>query len=268
VIAVSAAFAALAVALLHPVRPARSPAPEVVRGTPAARSAASVSSPALVLVLAVAGGALVATAQGTTLAAGIIGLLASAAAARLLAAGRARTVARRREERVVEVCERLVGGLRAGQPPTTALQHCVEVWPAFDSVATAARFGADVPTALRRLGGAPGAAGLRQVADAWTVAQDTGAGLALALGQVSSSARESQATRSLVAAELASAQATARLVAALPVLTLVMGAGIGGDPWGFLLRTPAGLACLAGGLVLAFLGLAWIDRIAVNVMRR
>jgi tight adherence protein B len=214
----------------------------------------------------VAGGLLV-TAEGTTLALGLILLAASVAAARLLANARGRARAQHREERVVEACEVLAGELRSGQPPVTAVEHCAEVWPALEPVATAARLGADVPTALRRLAEVPGATGLRDVAAAWVVAQGAGAGLSVALSQVAATAREAQGTRRLIVSELASAQATARLVAALPLVTLVMGAGIGGDPWGFLLRSPAGLACLAAGLTLAFLGLAWIERIAATVMR-
>ena len=169
---------------------------------------------------------------------------------------------------VVEVCEALVGELRAGQPLVTSLEHCVEVWPAFEPVAAASRMGADVPLALRQLARMHGAEGLREIASAWQVAERSGAGLATALSQVASTARERQATRHLVKGELASAQATARLVVVLPLASLAMSAGIGGDPWHFLLSTPAGLGCLGLGALLAWTGLLWIDHIAGTVLGR
>jgi tight adherence protein B len=214
-----------------------------------------------------AAGGLLAVAEGTMLALGLILLSASGWVARLVAGVRSRRSAQQREARVVEVCELLAGELRSGLPPMTAVGHCAEAWPDFQPVATAARLGADVPTALRRLSRTPGAAGLRELAAAWVVSQGAGAGLSIALGQVAASARESQSTRRLVVSELSSAQATARLVAAMPLVTLVMGAGVGGDPWGFLLQTAPGLACLAVGLALALLGLTWIERIAWSVMQ-
>jgi tight adherence protein B len=139
------------------------------------------------------------------------------------------------------------------------------VWSEFGAVAGAARLGADVPAALRRLAEQPGADELRQVAAAWQVSERSGATLAATLTQVVESARARQSTAALVRSELASAQATARLVAALPVATLAMSSGIGADPWDFLLHRPAGVACLAAGLALVLGGLAWIDRIAARV---
>ena len=262
------ALAGVCASLLFPPS-ARAAVPGPMRrDTAAAQVGWQLPARPLVLTVLTGVGALVALAERTVLVLALILVAVCLAAARMVAGARRQKIAQRREERVLELCEVLASELRSGQPPVTALGHCVEVWTEFEPVATAARLGADVPVALRRLANMPGASGLREVAGAWSVSQGSGAGLAAALTQVAASARESQATRGLIAGELASAQATARLVAALPLVTLAMGSGIGGDPWGFLLTTPAGLACLAVGLALAFLGLWWIERIAVGVMRR
>ena len=213
-------------------------------------------------------GAVLVRLDGTRLALGLVVLGAAAGVAGIVRRGRAGRAADLRRAAVVEVAEALAAELRAGQPVSRALERSAEVWPAFAVVSAAGRLGADVPTALRDLGRLPGAEALVDVASAWRVAQDSGAGLAAALGQVAATARARQATRHVVAAELASAQATARLVALLPLAVLALSSGVGGDPWHFLLATPAGLACLAVGVASAFAGLWWIDRIAAGVLRR
>lgn len=207
-------------------------------------------------------GALLAGARGTALTACIIGAGAAAGAWALARSGGARRTAERRADAVLEVCEALAGELRAGQPPLVALQHCVDTLPELRQVSRAGELGGDVPAALRLVATLPGADGLREVASAWQVSQHSGATMSLALARVAESARERRSVQRVVAAELASAQATARLVATMPVLVLLMGSGIGGDPWHFLLETPPGLACLALGLGLTFAALHWVDRIA------
>jgi tight adherence protein B len=180
---------------------------------------------------------------------------------------RARLEAERTTVRVLETCEQLAGDLAVGQPPGPALARAAAAWSDLDPVARAFAVGADVPAAWREVATRPGAADLRHLAAAWQVSHRTGQGLAEAVDRVSARLRAGQATRRVVRGELASARATARLVAGLPVVALLMGSGAGGDPIGFLLGHPVGLACLAGGLGFAMAGLAWIEALARDVDR-
>lgn len=181
---------------------------------------------------------------------------------------RRRTTARLAEAnaaRMAEVCDLLAAELSAGRPPDAALREAAASWPALAPVAEVGRLGGDVPAALREAATVPGAGGLDLLAAAWTVSRRTGGSLGTATRRVADAVRGQQATRSVVAGELASARATARLMAGLPLLALLMGSGAGADPWSFLLRTPAGLACLAAGLATGLAGLWWIEQIARGV---
>jgi tight adherence protein B len=226
------------------------------------------TSPGVGAVLAAAATATVVlgTLDGERLALALIVMSAAAGVTVLVRRSRRARTAERRQALVVDVCEALVGELRAGQPLTTSLAHCAEVWVEVGPVVAASHLGADVPAALRRVARLPGAEGLREIASAWQVAEQSGAGLAAALAQVAVTARARQGTRDLVSGELASARATARLVLVLPLASLAMSAGIGGDPWHFLLATPTGLGCLGAGLLSGGLGMLWIDRIASAVL--
>ncbi|GGF49554.1 hypothetical protein GCM10011519_24360 [Marmoricola endophyticus] len=185
-----------------------------------------------------------------------------------------RLVARRRQDRDAEVravrvldyCDALAGDLTVGTPPRTALEQAGADFPDLAPVAAAARLGADVPAAMRDLAARPGYADLRLVAAAWQVAERSGAGLAGALGRVADGVRDRRRTSRMVAAELASAWATARIMAGLPVFFVLAGSGLGADPWGFLTGTTPGLACLAVGAGLSLAGLSWLQRISASVL--
>ena len=259
-----AAAVGLTVWLLLPGRPRLPPSarPRVGRG--------GLTMPRIVpgAALAATAGALLTVVDGTFLALCLIGVGAVAGSWSMAGRARTRRAAGERADLVVEVCEALAGELRAGQPPLAALRHCVEVWPALEPVAAAAELGGDVPRAMRRLAALPGASGLAEVAAAWQVSQSSGGAMATAVARVADASRRRRATRQLVASELSSAQATARLVAVLPVVVLAMGSGLGGDPWQFLLTTPVGLTCLGLGLLSAYVGLAWIEKIATAAVDR
>ncbi|MET3961614.1 tight adherence protein B [Marmoricola sp. OAE513] len=178
---------------------------------------------------------------------------------------RMRVAAARRTGHALAACEGMAADLRSGLPPTTALDAAADDWAEFRPVADAARLGGDVPAAVRRLAAQPGAGELRTVAAAWVVAHRSGASLADAVSLASRSMREAEAMSQLVETELASARATARMLALLPLGVLVLARGTGGDPFAFLLGTAPGLICLSCGLLLTWAGLVWLDRIAEGV---
>lgn len=169
---------------------------------------------------------------------------------------------RERHDVVVrEVCDILAAELRAGRDPGRALEAAAVVLPELGSVAVVSRMGGDVPAALREAVENDSAATAR-LAAAWAVATTSGAGLAPVLDRVAAELRAEQTLRNEVAAQLAGPRASARLLAALPVLGVGLGWGAGADPLAFLLGTPLGLACLVAGAVLATLGLVWVERLA------
>ncbi|SCD78846.1 tight adherence protein B [Streptomyces sp. DvalAA-14] len=205
----------------------------------------------------------------------LLPVVGSAAGAPLTGRALSRRAERAAAERglaaVGTLCGRVAGDLRAGRPPHAALADAVESagWARMPELAqsaglmlSAARFGGDVPGALRAASRLhEGTRGLAAVAACWQVAVDGGAGLAAALDRVAAVLRAEADQREDLRAQLAGPRSTAVLLALLPLFGLVLGTGLGAHPTATLLHSPAGLVCLLAGAALEWAGLAWTARI-------
>lgn len=187
---------------------------------------------------------------------------------RRLAARAAAKARERRAEAVRELCGALAQEVRSGRQPVAALLHAVGeargLGGAEAGVLAAARFGGDVAGALREAAGEPGAEGLSGLAACWEVAVDRGAGLAAGVERLAAALRAERDQAADLLAHLAGARSTVLMLAALPVLGLVLGWAMGAGPLRVLLHTPAGLACLLLGSALESAGLWW----ALGIVRR
>ncbi|GHH39436.1 hypothetical protein GCM10018773_19330 [Streptomyces candidus] len=172
---------------------------------------------------------------------------------------------KRRGERVIDLCGALSGELRAGGHPGRAL--CVAavdtggLGAAEADVVAAARFGGDVPEALRRAAREPGAGGLAGIGVCWQVAVGSGAGLVAGLDRLEAALRDEQDRREQLRARLSGAWSTVGLLALLPVVGVLIGSAMGADPLRVLLHTPWGWGCLVMGGALEAGGLVWARRI-------
>ncbi len=197
----------------------------------------------------------------------VLPLLAGAVAVPLLGRRLRRRERRRareaREEAVIDLCTAVAGELRAGRTPERALPAVgmPDFGDAGAAVQAAARFGGDVPGALRRAARQEGADGLIGMAACWQVAVDGGAGLADGLDRVAGALRSERDQREELRAQLAGPRSTALVLALLPAFGLLLGGAMGAQPLRVLLHSPAGWACLTAAGLLEWAGLAWVSRI-------
>ncbi|MER5628536.1 type II secretion system F family protein [Streptosporangium sp. NPDC002544] len=172
----------------------------------------------------------------------------------------------------IELCQGLAAELAAGRAAGDALARAVRAagFPdpeALRPLVAAARDGGDVPAALLAVAPERGGEAFRALAACWKVSVTAGAGLAVLVDRVAASLREAQSHRQDVAAQLAGPRATARLLAGLPILGLLMAAGLGMRPLHFLFGGPAGAGCLVAGLALDAGGLWWTRCLVARAQR-
>ncbi|GAA1271661.1 hypothetical protein GCM10009677_25820 [Sphaerisporangium rubeum] len=171
----------------------------------------------------------------------------------------------------IAVCQGIVAELAVGRPPGDALARTLTDLDCPDPellhpVIAAARDGGDVPAALTDAAAPHGTEGLRRLAACWQVGPTVGTGLTALLERVIAALRDSASHRAEVASQLAAPRATARLLAALPALGLLLGTALGLRPFAFLLHTPAGLACLSLGVTLTTAGLTWTHHLTLRAL--
>ncbi|HEY7272342.1 MAG TPA: hypothetical protein VH502_06380 [Actinoplanes sp.] len=179
----------------------------------------------------------------------VYGALAARAATR---AARHRRHAAARAGQLDDLCA-LAADLRAGLPPAAAAVERTGVLEASDQPAATVRGPRD------RIVNLTGAV--------WRLAEHTGAPAADLIERIERDARAADRSRASAAAQSAGAQATALLLAALPLGGIALGYAIGADPLQVLLHTPLGAACAAGALLLQSGGLLWADRVTNGAAR-
>ena len=161
----------------------------------------------------------------------------------------------------------LAAHLRVGQLPGEALALAAVDCPVLRDARDAHQLGGDVPRVWRHQAGRAGHAGLRDLARAWQVSVQTGAPMAGPLEQVAASLSADQSLRSVVDGELSAPRATGKVMAVLPGCGIGLGYLLGGTrSTGCSAGRWAGAACLAG-VVLACLGVLWIEALAQQATR-
>lgn len=172
-----------------------------------------------------------------------------------------KTLPQRRRTSVIELCDAMAAELAAGRTPDEAFAAATTVLDPHVSKELL-NIPRPPPDHLGELATRPGAEGLRLLAACWRVGSERGGALATVLDGLATALRDEEAQRQDVAVQLAGPRATARLLAALPLLGLAMAAALGAHPLPFLFGTAPGLACLITGIALNLAGLYWTRRLA------
>jgi tight adherence protein B len=152
----------------------------------------------------------------------------------------------------------LAGELEAGAQPDAALAAAAAAIPemaeVFGAAAAAAASGADAGGVLADQRDPQ----LRAIGVAWQLSTATGAALTTVLSRIAADFAAVDEQRRAVTAALAGPRSSALVLALLPALGVVLGAGMGAHPLQFLVGTPAGRLLCCVGVVLDALGVLWM----------
>jgi tight adherence protein B len=167
-----------------------------------------------------------------------------------------------------EAIHGVVAELRAGAHPVAAVESSARdaAEPArtvLTAVASTARFGGEPATTITRFAGERPELGpaLRPLAHAWSLAHRHGLPLADLLAAVHQDVAGRVRFAGTVRARMAGPRASGTVLAALPLLGVLLGEAMGAGPLHVLFATSVGQVLLAIGTFLACVGTWWIDRL-------
>ncbi len=198
-------------------------------------------------------GLLVAIGYGPV--AGVVVAVYGTLAARVVVRRHMARIAREALHRTLDGLACLVGDLRAGIPPATALDAALPLLTAGAGATSMADLARQADSSVR-------GQVLARLAAAWQVAEAAGAPLGDVLERLDAEVRSAERARALASAQSASSQVTAVLLGALPLAGIALGYGMGADPLAMLLETPVGAACAITAVALQCAGLGWTRRLA------
>jgi tight adherence protein B len=165
----------------------------------------------------------------------------------------------------------MVAELRAGAHPVAAAESAAQdaTAPAdtiLTAIASTARLGGDLTSVLTRFttDNPTLRPSLRPLIHAWSLAQRHGLPLAEVLDAVRTDVANRLRFAHKVKAHMAGPKASGTVLAALPLLGVLLGETMGANPLHILLANPLGQALLALGTTLICTGLYWINRLTTR----
>lgn len=170
----------------------------------------------------------------------------------------------------IEFLSALSAELSVGQPLITAFERAAGSIPGVicPLSRSAVRYGGDLVAALKEDAEREKLPALRALSALWQVSEESGASLAASVERLAATQMASEEIRGTLQAELAGPKATAKVLAGLPVLGMLLGASLGGDPIGWLTGSIWGVAVLVVGIGLEAVGIFWVTRMMRSVERR